>query len=579
MLLVWGTLSGSVGPRIPAPMVRLQDRLAELIGSGPTSREPILAQMLERDAKSSIAYWLQLGVSVGIATLGLVLGSTAVVIAAMLVAPLMGPIVGLGMGLATGGPFLTLRAAQRVALSVLVVIAGAAGVTVLLPFHEMNAELAARTVPTALDLITAAFCALAGAYAAVRTTSDTATTAAGTSIGISLVPPLCTAGFCLGTGQWTLAFGASLLFLTNMVAIVLVGMAAFLALGFNQVPIAALESEHLARETGERVVRGVARQLARLFASRWGSWLRMLMPVALVGVVYVPLRRALDEVTWQVQVRTGARALLDEIDAEVVSSRLRVERHQVEAMVIVIGSRADADALQHRIETELARISGVTPRVDVRAVPDAEAAAAVTPIAPPTASEPVTMPEAPPAPFAERLGEVHSELVEAIHARWPAASAGQPLAIGVDATAADLTVYVVHVGAPVDDAAREVLERSLAVDLDVGVTLVDDVLPSKPIVEVEDDAAIAHLASLLARARLLAQVHTCVVEPAPEGPVVDADVDGIEISEPAAEVPSSSPPLRTAVRALLAGQPRVEVREGDAWALWFAIDGCPADAG
>jgi uncharacterized membrane protein len=55
-----------------------------------------------------------------------------------------------------------------VGASVVVVVAGAALITVLLPFHEMNAEISARTTPTALDLLTAAFCALAGVYATLR---------------------------------------------------------------------------------------------------------------------------------------------------------------------------------------------------------------------------------------------------------------------------------------------------------------------------------------------------------------------------------------------------------------------------
>src|SRR5688572_13521671 len=88
---------------------RFQDRLGALLGCEPSAREGVVQAMLHRNPREATGYWLQLVVAVGIATLGLVLGSTAVVIAAMLVAPLMGPIVGLGMGLAVGSPFLVLR--------------------------------------------------------------------------------------------------------------------------------------------------------------------------------------------------------------------------------------------------------------------------------------------------------------------------------------------------------------------------------------------------------------------------------------------------------------------------------------
>lgn len=107
-----------------------------LLGNSVDGRRPLVAGMLHRDASEATSYWLPLVVSVGIATLGLVLGSTAVVIGAMLIAPLMRPIVGLAMGLAAGSPFLVLRSTGRIGLSVLVAVGGAAAITVLLPYHD-----------------------------------------------------------------------------------------------------------------------------------------------------------------------------------------------------------------------------------------------------------------------------------------------------------------------------------------------------------------------------------------------------------------------------------------------------------
>lgn len=560
-------------PRIPAPVARFQDRLAAVVGGGAADRGPIIEGMLARDAKESVAYWLQLAVSVGIATLGLVLGSTAVVIAAMLVAPLMGPIIGLGMGLATGGPYLTLRAALRVASSVVLVVGGSALLTLGLPFHEMNAELAARTVPTALDLITAAFCALAGAYATVRATSDTATTAAGTSIGISLVPPLCTAGFCVGTAQWSLAFGATLLFLTNMVAIVVVGTIAFVALGFNQVPIAALEAEHMGRASGEPVVRGISRVLAKVYAWRWGSWLRLLMPVVLLGVVYVPLRSALDEVTWQVQVRAAARRLVDDLDTEVVASRLRVERHQVDVSLVIIGSRTDAETLRAGLAAELTRVSGVTPSVGVRAVPAASAAAVVERSLP---LEPIVM-AVPPEPFESRAGELHGEIVEALSSRWPAASLGDPLAIDVDVTAPELALRITHLGDALDASAREVLERSLSVDLELSVSILDEPMPAVPMQDLASPAGIADLAVVLARSRRFPSIRVCVREPAREGPLRDGAPDPALVEAIGAAAPQvgvDEPSTDEIVRAMLAAHPRVIRSDGEDWAVWFTTDAC-----
>ena len=90
---------------------------------------------------------------------------------------------------------LVLRAALRVVLSVLLVVTGAALLVLALPFHEITSEIATRVAPTALDLLVAVFCALTAAYTTVRPGSDTTAAAAGTAIGIALVPPLCTVGF------------------------------------------------------------------------------------------------------------------------------------------------------------------------------------------------------------------------------------------------------------------------------------------------------------------------------------------------------------------------------------------------
>ena len=92
------------------------------LGVDELARTDTVVAMLENNFRRAPGYWIQLTLAMGIATLGLVLGSTAVVIGAMLVSPLMGPILELGMGFAVGSAFLVLRASLRVALSVIVVV-------------------------------------------------------------------------------------------------------------------------------------------------------------------------------------------------------------------------------------------------------------------------------------------------------------------------------------------------------------------------------------------------------------------------------------------------------------------------
>jgi uncharacterized hydrophobic protein (TIGR00271 family) len=476
--------------------------------------------MLVRNPSEATAYWLQLVVAMGIATFGLVLNSTAVVIGAMLIAPLMTPIVGLAMGLAVGSPFLFLRATGRVLMSLAVVIGGAALITRLLPFNELTSEIAARTTPTALDLFTAAFCAVAGAYASMRPGSGTTATAAGTSIGISLVPPLCASGYGVGTAQWNVASGAALLFTANFVAIIVVCTTVFVAAGFNRVNVAHLEGRELARADGERVARALASRLSRLFASPGGPGMRWALPFALLMAVYFPLSHALDQVVWQIQVRAAANAILAPLAEQIVQTKLRVEHGEVELKLLVVGSTDQAERLRSELELELARIAGVKPLLEVTAVPDARAlmglAARLRDATPPPAT--VTVPP-PPEPAALLL-RAHDQLRERVRSLWPTQHAGAVDAVSFyPSDTRKLVVAVTHVGNPVDDMTRESLSLALSKSLGQEVELIDLHIPMEVALLEAEPTGFRDLDRALERARLVPTLAVCVeVPPAPAGP-------------------------------------------------------------
>lgn len=496
---------------------RVQDLLIRLLGNRVEGRAALVSAMLHRDASEATSYWLQLVVATGIATLGLVVGSTAVVIGAMLVAPLMGPIIGLAMGLAAGSPFLVLRSGFRIAISVLVAVAGAASITVLLPFHELNTELLARTSPTALDLITAAFCALAGVYASLRPGSDTASTAAGTSIGISLVPPLCACGYGVGTLAWPVARGAALLFVTNMVAIVVVGTVAFLAAGFNRVDVLALEHEELGSEGRDAsVARAMTKRLWSLFESRFGPALRILMPFALLGALYLPLRRALDEVAWEVRVRTLVRDSIAREPSRVVQSRVRVEHHSVEVVLVVLGTTGDATTAHARLEREIREGSNVTPRIEVLAVPDAGAFAGLeSTLVEPRFTE--AKPPEPPPSAGDQLDEARSRVKAAVTSLWPSASAGQLLGIEIDAAVKrPVRIRVIHIGAELGAGGIETLGRALGGELGLETELVDVAVPASAMTrDLGDLKLVAEVASAVRATRGIPDVRACVARPKP----------------------------------------------------------------
>lgn len=544
---------------------QLQDRIAGFVGVSPDDRIAVIESMLRRSSADNVGYWLQLVIAMGIATLGLAMGSTAVVIGAMLVSPLMAPIIELGMGLATGSLLLTFRAGVRTAASVAVVVLSAAALTRLLPFHELNAELLARTSPTMIDLFIAAACALAAVYTTVRQGKDTISTAAGTAIGIALVPPLCTAGYGLGIGSDAMLQGAILLFTANFAAIAVVTAVMVLLLGFGQVELRAIEADVLDSPAEHRLSHRAARLTKRALGRRLGVLTRVLLPAAMLGAILVPLARALEQVSWQVRVRSEVEAVLAAVPGAVVRQSLEVRGGTVSVRLLVVGSADDAREVTATLRAQLAEIAGGEPVVEVVAVPDAATldamAATLNASARPPAPPPPPPPAPPPPPPATTL---RAALDAAIAEDWPAA-AGTVRRIAVELTPADdaaMRVTVVHQGPALGEAATQLLARAWRARLDVDVVIVARALPAAPITAAAADGAawLDDASAVLATTAGLDGVATCVTVPAPPPPPKGRRA-----------TPSPPPdPVRLALDALIAGRPDVVVREGDGWSVAVA---------
>ena len=167
-----------------------------------------------------------------IAGLGLIRNSVAVVIGAMLVAPLMTPIVGAGLGLAQ----CNLRLIQVSFRTIYRGFATAFCIGLLLGWlacDEIVPEMTARGLPNFLDLLVALASGIAAAYALGRPNLSSALP--GVAIAAALVPPLATSGIAAAEAEWKLAWGALLLFATNIVAIVLGTTGVFSAVGIRRV--------------------------------------------------------------------------------------------------------------------------------------------------------------------------------------------------------------------------------------------------------------------------------------------------------------------------------------------------------
>jgi len=168
------------------------------------------------DCLLSARYLLMLAMSAGIAILGLLLSSPAVIIGAMLLSPLMGPIMGLGFGLAIGDFHWMRQSARSLFIGSVMSILFCAVIVFLSPLQTVTVEIAARTRPNLFDLLIALFSGVAGAYAMIRGREGTIV---GVAIATALMPPLAVVGFGMATFNWTVFGGALMLFVTNLVTI------------------------------------------------------------------------------------------------------------------------------------------------------------------------------------------------------------------------------------------------------------------------------------------------------------------------------------------------------------------------
>ncbi|MGQ9864470.1 MAG: TIGR00341 family protein [Bacteroidia bacterium] len=153
-----------------------------------------------------------------VASVGLNVNSTAVIIGAMLISPLMGPIIGVGVSLAVYDFKLFFRSLRNLAYATGVSILTSSLYFLLSPIKDPGNELVARTEPTFWDVLIAFFGGLSGIIAATSRERNT-NVIAGVAIATALMPPLCTVGYGIGTGQTDFFLGAFYLYLINAVFI------------------------------------------------------------------------------------------------------------------------------------------------------------------------------------------------------------------------------------------------------------------------------------------------------------------------------------------------------------------------
>lgn len=157
-----------------------------------------------------------------IASIGLNMNSTAVIIGAMLISPLMGPIVGIGYGTAVFDVKLIKISLRNIGIFIVISLLTASLYFSITPLTTAQSELLARTQPTLWDVLIAFFGGSAGMIAMTR--KEGGNVIPGVAIATALMPPLCTAGYGLSQGNWQYFFGAFYLFTINCVFIAIASL-------------------------------------------------------------------------------------------------------------------------------------------------------------------------------------------------------------------------------------------------------------------------------------------------------------------------------------------------------------------
>lgn len=206
---------------------------------GEEDKKKVLENVISNISFRGSNLWI-LTCAIIIASVGLNVNSTAVIIGAMLISPLMGPILGAGFSLGIFDFELFKKSLKNLAIATVVSLLTSTIYFYLSPFKETQSELLARTSPNIYDILIAFFGGLVGVIAITRV--EKGNPIPGVAIATALMPPLCTAGYGLAIGNFKYFFGALFLYTINCVFICI---ATFLIVKYlNYPPVKQIDLKH-----------------------------------------------------------------------------------------------------------------------------------------------------------------------------------------------------------------------------------------------------------------------------------------------------------------------------------------------
>lgn len=294
---------------------------------GRVDHQAVLARVTEESGWSPRFAFMTM-MSAGIAVLGLLLSSPAVVIGAMLISPLMNPILGFGFSLALFDFRELRRSLKAIAIGAGAAVAFTALLVLVSPLQAPTAEIVARTRPNLFDLAVALFAALAGTFAIIRGRGDTIV---GVAIATALMPPLAVVGYGIATRNAPVGMGAFALFATNFVTIALSATVMARFYGFGH---------HLSRRQ---------------------SWAQTLILTLVFVVMAIPLGVSLNRIGREALATSQTRSLLSDrfgADARVTQLDIDFTARPIVVRAVVITPRRSMQrtaALQAALAKQLDR--------------------------------------------------------------------------------------------------------------------------------------------------------------------------------------------------------------------------------
>lgn len=293
----------------------------------PVDHEAVVARIVDESGWSP-RYAFMTMMSAGIAVLGLLLSSPAVVIGAMLISPLMSPILGFGFSLALFDFAEMRRSLKALVIGTVAAVAFTALIVTLSPLQAPTSEIVARTRPNLFDLAVALFAALAGSFAVIRGRGETIV---GVAIATALMPPLAVVGYGLATWNLPVLGGAFALFVTNFITI-------------------ALSATVMARYYG----------FGHHLSSRQ-TWAQTIVLFLVFVAMAVPLALSLGRIAREALAVSQVRSLLNDrygADARVTQLEIDFDRDPIVIRSVVIAPRGRTQKgaeLQPSIEKVLGR--------------------------------------------------------------------------------------------------------------------------------------------------------------------------------------------------------------------------------